>query len=172
MKIEHNYDRRKMLETTNNNRDWFLEKLKAEGAERVVILNTTSLIAISRVSNTKGNFVILGITNGGSNIIYWYKDEKKHRENGPAVEEFYYGTKRVSSQYFYEGNYCYSRYYREEDGRYSDTISDSAETIMSLIENGGGIILETKQHTKNFVQFRILSKNKIREQWYWIENRE
>ena len=157
MEIEHMYNENWIYNIAKKHRDYFLEKLGVEGAERVVIVNSLSLNTVNSIKNPKGSLVNLGVSNNGVSVIVWYKDGKVHRENEPAYET-YYEKICTDSQYYYEGNWCYN------------VGSVSSESMISSIEMFGSIVLSKEIVTNKVLHLKLLSKDRISDKWYYIPN--
>lgn len=141
-----------------------IEGIRENGVERVYVFDNTSFVYFDEVrDSTTGKVVIAVVINSDTVTLHWIKDRKYHREDGPGFERYYYdglGLVQSVTSYYYNGNSCMKTFC-------------SLEEIEKIYEKDNKyIVLGAEKINDNIFYIKVLLKNSIKEQWYWIENRE
>ncbi len=147
----------------------FLEKvrfhvngLREFDVKSVYVFDNTSLDYFDEVMNsTTGKCVIVVVNSGSDVTVEWIKDKKIHREDGPAVERYYYDEDELRliqavTGYYYNGGNCMKT-------------SFDLEEAMQNYERSGDIILGAEKINDNIFYIKVLLKDSIKEYWYWKE---
>jgi|JI10StandDraft_1071094.scaffolds.fasta_scaffold116756_2 hypothetical protein len=136
----------------------FLDNIEKEGAKHAIV------IKFWRKANhlTKGLTGVLLSVSWDHYLIEWYKDGKRHREDGPAFSRYTRVTgtsdsiELTSFYYSFKGRACHG--------------FDSLEEFRSWAENSGNFILGESMVCENFVCLKILTTEGISDEYFWIHN--
>lgn len=158
MKIEYEYANIMSILTVQQKEQMkiLLKAIREKGVKRLRITNNS----FKDFEEGFSGIVLLLQLSRESAAVYWRKEGKLHREDGPAVEEFCFR----SGLFFSAGHY-----YQD---RYCSGLFSSIEILREDIEKSGYLILEDTRINRNIVRLKILSKTEVNELYYWIQSHE